>query len=600
MNKLKIGSISLLALCLAACGGGGGGGDSGSATPPVTPPTSASLTGTLYDSAVAGASYSTSSGLAGTTDGAGHFHYNAGDTVTFKIGNVTLGSVKAASLITPLDLSSANFNTLNNLLVLLQSLDNHSNANALTITPDAIAKLTTALDLNASSNAFAAQLQSLSITPVPLTTALANFQTALSRVGNISGSSVSDLQKAKDFVDTSNEMISSINTVIDTYKPTNLINTSELAFANSAVGSLAENAYTQSAGGAISLTTTQIQNLLNKPYSDLYSNLNGLTVSASSNGTVTINGSFQAALYKGVNCTYNGSSYTCVPRYATPFTITVQNYVVKTTGYNSNRYGFTLASGSQIGVTTANGSAQITANSNSTLSINYPTANTLENQATAGEVPNSASLAMQNISYSDGITILSLDQLEVQAAKIQYTTGTSSSVQTGFIPTSIGFSGHVQQSQNLATVSAQVQLNNFSSTKIYALDKQSLPLSSGAEGSFSLAVSTDIVAGGKTNTFNANLIGNLAYPAASASLQLSVNGNSLTGAVNYTRRTAQPYLIALTLAHPNGSSISVADIHNFTSSDILVNGIRQGTISKSSKSLYQAFFTDNSIKVLAP
>jgi hypothetical protein len=68
----------------AAAGGGGGGGSS-------TPAPSAN-TGTLIDSAISGVSYTTSSGLSGTTDANGKFNYRPGDTITFKISNVTIGT----------------------------------------------------------------------------------------------------------------------------------------------------------------------------------------------------------------------------------------------------------------------------------------------------------------------------------------------------------------------------------------------------------------------------------------------------------------------------------------------------------------------------
>ncbi len=79
-------------LALAGCGGGGGGGS-------VVPDSTANqLTGTLSDSAVKGVSYTSSSGISGSTGASGEFKYLAGDKVSFKIGNVTLGSVDMASV----------------------------------------------------------------------------------------------------------------------------------------------------------------------------------------------------------------------------------------------------------------------------------------------------------------------------------------------------------------------------------------------------------------------------------------------------------------------------------------------------------------------
>ncbi|MBU0622752.1 MAG: DUF839 domain-containing protein [Gammaproteobacteria bacterium] len=80
MRKKAIYLAVASALALAGCGG-----SSNTA--------SSSLTGILSDSYVEGVSYATSSGKSGATDADGKFTYTAGDTVTFKIGEVTLGTV---------------------------------------------------------------------------------------------------------------------------------------------------------------------------------------------------------------------------------------------------------------------------------------------------------------------------------------------------------------------------------------------------------------------------------------------------------------------------------------------------------------------------
>jgi len=110
-------SLSIAAaLALSACGGGG---DSDTPTAVV-----GAQTGVFVDSAVQGLSYETSSGVKGTTDAQGHFNYNEGDTVTFKIGGVTLGSGKATGTVTPAHIAGGeDSNKFTNLLVLLQSLD---------------------------------------------------------------------------------------------------------------------------------------------------------------------------------------------------------------------------------------------------------------------------------------------------------------------------------------------------------------------------------------------------------------------------------------------------------------------------------------------
>jgi hypothetical protein len=117
---------------------------------------SATLSGIFIDAPVSGLAYSTTSGVTGVTDAAGTFRYNAGDTITFSLGTLVLGSSMATPLVSPFDIASGNTNKLTNLLVLLQSLDSDGNAaNGITITAPTAAGVTAAINLNNSPATFA-------------------------------------------------------------------------------------------------------------------------------------------------------------------------------------------------------------------------------------------------------------------------------------------------------------------------------------------------------------------------------------------------------------------------------------------------------------
>lgn len=182
-------TVALLAAQLAACGGGGGGG--GSTTPPPTnntpppdntpppggntpppdetPPPAGELTsGTFVDAPVAGLSYTTSSEITGVTDADGRYDYRAGDTVTFSLGNLVLGTVPGQGVVTPMTVANAlvantstNPETVAvNLLVLLQSLDSNGNPeDGISFTQairDAVAA--NSIDLTAADTAFTSSL----------------------------------------------------------------------------------------------------------------------------------------------------------------------------------------------------------------------------------------------------------------------------------------------------------------------------------------------------------------------------------------------------------------------------------------------------------
>ena len=87
---------------------------------------SSSSTGVFVDSAVAGVTYTTSSGLSGTTNASGEFSYQPGDTASFSIGDVSLGSVAASAVLTPVEVMGASDTAdqkVINLARLLQTLD---------------------------------------------------------------------------------------------------------------------------------------------------------------------------------------------------------------------------------------------------------------------------------------------------------------------------------------------------------------------------------------------------------------------------------------------------------------------------------------------
>ncbi|ELY20752.1 hypothetical protein HALTITAN_2426, partial [Vreelandella titanicae BH1] len=98
----------------------------------------------LVDGIVEGAMYTTSSGLSGTTDENGAFEYRDGDSVTFMVGDVVIGTASAEALadgkvflqeMANTELTDLNNEYVENMAVFLQSLDADGIAdNGITIT----------------------------------------------------------------------------------------------------------------------------------------------------------------------------------------------------------------------------------------------------------------------------------------------------------------------------------------------------------------------------------------------------------------------------------------------------------------------------------
>jgi hypothetical protein len=132
--KKQIWLTAALLLTLTACGGGG---DSTTATATATETVS---TGVFIDSAVEGLQYETAT-RSGTTNSLGEYDYLAGETVTFSIGGIVLGSTIAGPVVTPLslvpDATSATNPVVTNIVRLLLSLDSDGDPdNGITISSD--------------------------------------------------------------------------------------------------------------------------------------------------------------------------------------------------------------------------------------------------------------------------------------------------------------------------------------------------------------------------------------------------------------------------------------------------------------------------------
>ena len=131
----------------------GGNANASTSSPAVTPPS----TGVFLDSAIENIKYRTKT-LSGYTNAQGEFKYVAGETIIFSIGSIDLPEVAAGAIITPLDLakkSSNPANALDNLLVLLQSLDaDQDPTNGIKLTEESKSLSNAGFDLNVSPSEF--------------------------------------------------------------------------------------------------------------------------------------------------------------------------------------------------------------------------------------------------------------------------------------------------------------------------------------------------------------------------------------------------------------------------------------------------------------
>lgn len=161
-NRLTI--LLLLSGALLGCGGGSDGGASDVQT------------GIFIDSAVTGLHFETPT-QSGLTNSAGEFSYKEGETVTFSIGGITLGTATGADQVSPFDLfdltppqtqvelvkvlrnvvEADDFDRVLNIVVFLTSLDNDGNPeNGIDLTGwhAALSNATLSFDHNKNSFSF--------------------------------------------------------------------------------------------------------------------------------------------------------------------------------------------------------------------------------------------------------------------------------------------------------------------------------------------------------------------------------------------------------------------------------------------------------------
>lgn len=150
MKRLSVMSLAVFSV-LAGCGSS----DHDDSTAPVNP----AITGVFLDSIVENLDYVAGTAARSTTNAKGEFTCYAGDTVTFSIGGIALGSTLCAPTVTPMELArvtdAKDLKVVNRLLA-LQLLDEDSDpANGIKLTNGVKAALASkSLDFTSTTPAF--------------------------------------------------------------------------------------------------------------------------------------------------------------------------------------------------------------------------------------------------------------------------------------------------------------------------------------------------------------------------------------------------------------------------------------------------------------
>jgi hypothetical protein len=197
-TSAKLAILSALTALVAACGGGNDS-PADAAAPAVTPPAAAAPTadakGKFVDSAVEGLAYDCG-GVKGVTNGDGEFDFVTGQSCTFKVGGITLGSALAKPMLTPVDLVPGAVDetnpAVNNMTRLLMSLDADNNPANGILVDDSVRTALASATLPALTDAgWAAAATTLVASAIPgralASTAQANTHLGISLLGLFTG-----------------------------------------------------------------------------------------------------------------------------------------------------------------------------------------------------------------------------------------------------------------------------------------------------------------------------------------------------------------------------------------------------------------------------
>ena len=426
----------------------------------------------------------------------------------------------------------------------------------------------------------------------------------------------SDLDKAKQLVKTTNAIVSyydGFQNIADQYKvPTQVINDTspDLSRATNLLLVIVEVVTQDAQGQTKTYTAQQIQDLINQDYSrnfkfksnNLTAKVVGDSITISGNASVQYWQAFNwdkvAAdnAWNNVNHWYSDPAYSI---YGDDTEVTVSNLVLEAPFIDTARtaYNYKIQNNGKISTKNLkNQTASFSFTADSTASMVYATAETMENRE---GIPDQATLKLQGLVFESADVKVALSELSFVAKKVQFNKGVETLEQ--LIPSELVLKGLVGYQQESLNLEAKFNLNNDLSNVI--------DVSAGQE------TSTNFINANLNVKLSGNLKGANAVPTpfsidiaakraeftkGTATVAVVVDKNALDIELTAKDLDQDHQIIAGVIKHKNGASISIADVDNFTSANILVSGKSYGTLTKNSSGQYVVKFTDDTITYIAP
>lgn len=426
----------------------------------------------------------------------------------------------------------------------------------------------------------------------------------------------SDLDKAKQLVKTTNAIVSyydGFQNIADQYKvPTQVINDTspDLSRATNLLLVIVEVVTQDAQGQTKTYTAQQIQDLINQDYAHNFKfKSNNLAVQVVGD-SITISGNASVQYWQAFNWDkvaadnvlnnfsqlYSNPAYSI---YGDDTEVTVSNLVLEAPFIDTARtaYNYKIQNNGKISTKNLkNQTASFSFTADSTASMVYATAETMENRE---GIPDQATLKLQGLVFESADVKVTLSELSFSAKKVKFNNGVDTLEQ--LIPSELVLKGLVGYQQELLNLEAKFNLNNDLSKVI--------DVSAGQE------TSTNFINANLNVKLSGNLKGANAAPTpfsidiaakraeftkGTATVAVVVDKNALDIELTANGLDQDHQIIAGVIKHKNGASISIADVDNFTSANILVSGKSYGTLTKNSSGQYVVKFTDDTITYIAP
>jgi len=425
-----------------------------------------------------------------------------------------------------------------------------------------------------------------------------------------------DLEKAKQLVKTTNAIVSyydGFQNIADQYKvPAQVINDTspDLSSATNLLLVIAEVVTQDAQGQTKTYTAQQIQDLINQDYAhnfkfksnNLTAKVVGDSITISGNASVQYWQAFNWDKIAADNAWNNSNHWSSDPAYSIygdDAEVTVSNLVLEAPFIDTARtaYNYKIQNNGKISTKNLkNQTASFSFTADSTASMVYATAETMENRE---GIPDQATLKLQGLVFESADVKVTLSELSFVAKKVQFNKGVETLEQ--LIPSELVLKGLVGYQQESLNLEAKFNLNNDLSKVI--------DVSAGQE------TSTNFINANLNVKLSGNLKGANAAPTpfsidiaakraeftkGTATVAVVVDKNALDIDLSANGLDQDHQIIAGVIKHKNGASISIADVDNFTSANILVSGKSYGTLTKNSSGQYVVKFTDDTITYIAP